>query len=331
MSFELPTFHEFLPVKLIYPAHIKTRTYDSTSQVSTIRELALSIKTHGLLQPIIVRPTNKGFEIVAGHRRFLACKYLRWKKIAVCIKDLSDQEAFEVQIVENIQRCSLNCIEEGRAFNEYVNNYGWGGVTNLANKIMKSEQYISRRIQLLKLPSVIQGYLINDDISVSQASELLSLNENNLKIMVDRIISEDLSIREIRTIKKNIMEDFAYKNPIDYSTNKTTNFVRNRPTYTISTTSEDFMNESSNEEIIRNYNDTNQQLLLLKKVKLCLKISLSRMDNLIHEFEEIDTRQDPSSIIQEVLRNKLLNFRISLHSLLDDDIKLILKLRKNNL
>jgi ParB family transcriptional regulator, chromosome partitioning protein len=256
-------------MRLIYPAQVKTRTYDSDSQVSTIRELALSIKTHGLLQPIIVRPTNKGFEIVAGHRRFLACKYLRWKKIAVCIKDLSDQEAFEVQIVENLQRCSLNCIEEGQAFNAFVNHYGWGGVTNLANKIMKSEQYISRRIQLLKLPSVIQDYLIDDDISVSQASELLSLNENDRKMMIDRIINEDLSIREIRAIKKDINGDFASNNLLHYIPNKTANFVSNRPTYAIGTTSEDFMNDLSNKEIIRNYSDNNQQLLLLKKVKLC--------------------------------------------------------------
>ena len=83
-------------MRLIYPAQVKTRIYDSDSQVSTIRELTLSIKTHGFLQPIIVRPTNKGFEIVAGHRRFLACKCLRLKKIATIIGFSESNDNFDM-------------------------------------------------------------------------------------------------------------------------------------------------------------------------------------------------------------------------------------------
>ena len=142
MSFEYSSFQELLPLHIIHPAKIQTRSFDSEQQIYSIRELALSIKTHGLLQPIVVRPMENGFEIAAGHRRFLACKLLRWKKIPVCIQELSDKESLEVQIIENIQRCSLNCIEEGISFSLYVKDYGWGGVTDLAFKINKSEQYV---------------------------------------------------------------------------------------------------------------------------------------------------------------------------------------------
>ena len=81
MSFEYSSFQELLPLHIIHPAKIQTRSFDSEQQIYSIRELALSIKTHGLLQPIIIRPMENGFEIAAGHRRFLACKLLRWKKI----------------------------------------------------------------------------------------------------------------------------------------------------------------------------------------------------------------------------------------------------------
>ena len=138
-------FEEYLALNQIRPAIIKVRSYDSDSQISSIGELASSIKTHGLLQPILVRPKVDYFEIVAGHRRYLACKFLRYKRIAVIIKDLSDIEAFEDQIIENIQRHSLNFIEEGQAFDQYVKNYGWGGVTKLSkNTIAKFVENRSR-------------------------------------------------------------------------------------------------------------------------------------------------------------------------------------------
>ena len=127
----------------------------STKQNKSVRELVLSIREHGLIQPITVRPMNSGFEVVAGHRRLKACKLLRWKRIPCTVRSLSDKAAFEIQLVENIQRESLDPIEEAESFKKYVLDYGWGGVSHLARVISKSEQYVSGRIQILRLPEGI--------------------------------------------------------------------------------------------------------------------------------------------------------------------------------
>lgn len=89
--------------------------------------LMLSIEDKGLLEPIIVRPAGDGFEVVAGMRRFEACKKLGWRRIPAHVVELTDREAFEVSLLENIQRETLNPIEEARAFRNYVEEFGYGG------------------------------------------------------------------------------------------------------------------------------------------------------------------------------------------------------------
>lgn len=101
-------------------------------------ELASSIKKIGLLQPILVRSIASNFEIVAGNRRFRACKILGWKKIACHIIELDDRQTFEVSLVENIQRKMLSPLDEAIAFKAYVSDFGWGGVSDLASRIGKS-------------------------------------------------------------------------------------------------------------------------------------------------------------------------------------------------
>jgi ParB family transcriptional regulator, chromosome partitioning protein len=325
MSFEYSSFQELLPLHIIHPAKIQTRSFDSEQQIYSIRELALSIKTHGLLQPIVVRPMENGFEIAAGHRRFLACKLLRWKKIPVCIQELSDKESLEVQIIENIQRCSLNCIEEGISFSLYVKDYGWGGVTDLAFKINKSEQYVSSRIQLLSLPKNIQQNIIDGKVNVSQALELVSLNEKDRNNVVDKILNDNLPVKKIIEIKQD-------SNNKSIDTSNVNNIIDNSITFKKDL--EDIEKETKligSEIDIYNPIDevkyiNRQKLLLLKKVKLCFKISLSKMDNLIHEYEDIGNKDNE---LKDDLKTDLLKFRIELHSLLDDDIKLISQFKKH--
>jgi len=102
------------------------------STIESVHELALSIKQNGLLQPIVVRATDKHFEIIAGNRRFKACKMLGLKKISCHIVELDDKSAFEISLIENVQRRSLNPVEEGLAFKRYVHEFGWGGISQLA-------------------------------------------------------------------------------------------------------------------------------------------------------------------------------------------------------
>ena len=135
-------------------------------------DLTNSIKRNGLLQPIIVRARDNMFEIVAGNRRYLACKILGWKKIVCHIVELDDKEAFEIALTENLQRRNLDPIEEAKAFKAYVNDYGWGGVSALASRIAKSPAYISKRLSLLHLSADMLESIRKYDVNPSVAEEI---------------------------------------------------------------------------------------------------------------------------------------------------------------
>ena len=158
----------------------------------------------GLGRAIINYPgfSPHGFEIVAGYRRFEACRSLRWRHIQSKIRELSDKQTYEIQLTENIQRQSFTPLEEAEAFKKYVDDFGWGGVSELASKIEKSEEYVSHRIQLLKLPSDAKKQLMQNMISVSQSLELLGVPSDEQAEMTRRIYDEKLTVKQIRSIKK---------------------------------------------------------------------------------------------------------------------------------
>jgi ParB family chromosome partitioning protein len=174
-----------------------------------IDELICSIRENGLLEPIIVRPLEKRFEIVCGHRRFEALKRLKWKKIPCIVKILDEKTAYEYQLVENLQRRSLNPIEEATAFKKYVDEYGWGSVTELARKIGKSQEYVSRRLSLLRLPKEVQEGVMKGKIPPSTASELVSI-PYNLQIELSRAIpTKKLSQKMVRELVMRIKKGAA--------------------------------------------------------------------------------------------------------------------------
>jgi|TARA_B100001142_G_scaffold86460_2_gene87975 ParB family chromosome partitioning protein len=211
------------------------------------RSLVKSITEHGLLQPILVRPVALGFEIVAGYRRFEACRSLRWRHIQSKIRELSDKQTYEIQLTENIQRKSLNALEEAEAFKKYVDDFGWGGVSELASKIEKSEEYVSHRIQLLKLPSEAKKQLIQNALSVSQSLELLGVPSEEQAEMAQRIYDDHLTVKQIRSIKKS-----KVKKDDDPRTTK-----------------------------------AEQSHRITKKTKLGLKMALSRIDSVANESQTI--------------------------------------------
>jgi ParB family chromosome partitioning protein len=143
-------------------------------------ELLLSVAEKGLVQPIVVRPLREedGFEVVAGNRRLQACKTLGLRKIPCHVIELDDKEAYEMSLVENLQRRTLNPIEEAKAFKSYVDEYGYGSETTLARTLGKSPSYVSRRIALLKMPANVQDRLLRG-AKVSLTQELFSLNEDD--------------------------------------------------------------------------------------------------------------------------------------------------------
>jgi ParB family transcriptional regulator, chromosome partitioning protein len=170
-----------------------------------VEELAESIKNVGLLQPIIVRVNDAhSFEIVAGYRRFNACKKIGWRKITCHVVELDDKTAFEVSLIENVQRQTLNPIEEGLAFRNYVNKFGWGGVSDLAEKISKSPGYVSKRIRLVELPDSVIDLLSKCEISISAAEELLPISSRGEQTKIAIVIrNKKLPLRKVRQLVKN--------------------------------------------------------------------------------------------------------------------------------
>jgi len=143
------------------------------------------------------------YEIVRGHRRYKACKALGWKKILCHIIDANDKEAYEISLMTNIQRKLLTPIEEAQAFDKYLSNYKWGGITELAERIGKSRSYIYRRLSLLEFPSDIITAISNSNIDPSIIEELAAIKDETLKEKLSEdAIENKYSCMQIRQIRK---------------------------------------------------------------------------------------------------------------------------------
>jgi ParB family transcriptional regulator, chromosome partitioning protein len=179
--------------------------------MSHIEELAVSVKSKGLLQPIIVRTQEDvGFEIIAGNRRYYACKSLGWRKITCHIVEMDDKEAFEISLIENIQRKTISPIEEAKAFKIYVSDFGWGGASELALKLGKSVSYVTKRIALLELPGDIIDAIAKCAIPASIAEELYSVKDDSKQSQLAELVSKrHLSLRKVREMVKDLETDDA--------------------------------------------------------------------------------------------------------------------------
>ncbi|HJR84118.1 MAG TPA: ParB/RepB/Spo0J family partition protein [Nitrososphaeraceae archaeon] len=182
---------------------------------NSTRELADSIGGIGLLSPILVRiKERRKFEVVAGNRRFKACKLLGWRKMPCYVVELDDRHAFEASIIENIHRNTLNIIEEGLAFRKYVNEFGWGSATELAKKLSKSPSYVSKRMRLLELPEDVLQLICESEMSVSTGEELLTIKDGVkqsefAKMVLNRSVSSK-KLRRVIQAEKSRIDDFDF-------------------------------------------------------------------------------------------------------------------------
>jgi len=296
---------EALPVKSIKPSTNPVREFDLVPD-NKVKELAESIRQHGLFHPILVRPVGRSFQIVAGNRRLEACKLLQWKHIPAKIKELTDKEAFEIQLTENIQRMTMNPIEEANAFKKYTNEFGWGGVSEIARMISRSEQYVSNRIQLLRLPQAIIDEISQNRLKVSHALEVINLEESEQKIINDAILSENLTVQEIRKITRNSKPNRREKGKELANAQGCQDWYR-----------------ESNVQAKSKTRSVIQQIKLLQKTQMCLRITLYRLDSLIHESTQKLNPTDHSNV-----NAILMQFRLRVHSMIDDNIRSIAELNK---
>ena len=170
---------------------------------NSLNELAESIKEYGIVQPVIVKKSIKGYELVAGERRTKAAKLAGLEKIPAIIKDFNDQEMMEIALIENIQREDLNPIEEAMAYDSFIR------ATNLtqeeiAKKFGKSRSYITNILGLLKLPESTKHYVEQNKISMSHARALSKLeDEEQIKRLAEKIVNEGLNVRAIENIARD--------------------------------------------------------------------------------------------------------------------------------
>ncbi len=170
----------------------------------SLLELSESIKQHGILQPLLVQDKKDYFEIIAGERRWRAAKMAGMKEIPVIIKKLSDREAVEISLIENIQREGLNPIEEALAFKRLLTEFHLKQ-DEVAERVSKSRTSVTNSIRLLKLDERVQQMVVDDMISTGHARALLSIEEHEKQYsLAQQIFDAKLSVRETEKLVKKI-------------------------------------------------------------------------------------------------------------------------------
>lgn len=184
-----------LKLSMIDPKSDQPRKYFDKE---ALEELAASIRENGLLQPILVREYGEGrYQIIAGERRFRACKLAEIEEIPAIILERDDRKVAELSLIENIQREDLNPVEEALAFKALCDEYGLTQ-EELAEKVGKSRSAIANSTRLLDLPKDVLEMVANGDISAGHGRTLLGLkNRENMLLLANKVVEYDLSVRQL--------------------------------------------------------------------------------------------------------------------------------------
>lgn len=187
-----------------------------------LSELAESISKHGLLQPLLVRPLPLGgYQIVAGERRYRACRMAGITEVPVIIRELGDTETMEIALIENLQREDLTPIEEALGYKVLIDEHGFSQ-EDVAQSVGRSRPAIANSLRLLKLPQSILDLVSDGKISAGHARALLTLEDEKLmQELAEEIIKKDLSVRQVEKICKQKpkpeKEEISEKKPSFYS------------------------------------------------------------------------------------------------------------------
>jgi len=182
-----------------------------------LADLMSSIKEHGVIQPIIVRKVLKGYEIVAGERRWRASKELTLETIPAVIKEFSDQQVMEIALIENLQREDLNSIEIANAYEKLMKSFRLTQ-EELAVRVGKSRPHVANLLRLLQLPRFVQEELMNGNLSMGHARSLITLDSEEKQLLyTNKIIEHGWSVRtleeKIQQEKENVSRETLKKKP----------------------------------------------------------------------------------------------------------------------
>ena len=190
-----------------------------TFDIESLNELAKSIKEYGVVQPIIVKKSIKGYELVAGERRTKAAKIAGLKKIPAIIKDFDDQEMMEIALVENIQREDLNPIDEATSISNIIKLRGYTQ-EEFANKFGKSRTYVTNILGLLKLPDEVKKLVEKRSLSMSHARVLSKIDDDEKVIdLAKKVITDSLSVHDLEKMSQEEKQvNNKSKNKSNYDT-----------------------------------------------------------------------------------------------------------------
>jgi ParB family chromosome partitioning protein len=190
-----------LPIEEIHPQRGQPRRHFDGGH---LEELAESIRNKGLLVPLIVRQGGSGYSIVAGERRWRAAQKAGLREVPAMIREMSDKEAFEVALIENIQREDLNPIEEAEAFKRLIEEHGLTQ-EELAARVGKDRSTVTNALRLLRLPESIKEAIVKARLSMGHARALLAIaDEGDLKKAAEKVIAENLSVRAAEALVQRL-------------------------------------------------------------------------------------------------------------------------------
>jgi ParB family transcriptional regulator, chromosome partitioning protein len=182
-----------LPVAAIHPSPRNPR-----QRMDSIAELAESLGAHGLLQPVVVRRRGAGYEVIAGHRRLEAARVLGWNEIAAVVRDETDDQAYILTLVENLQREDLSPKEEAAALEVLVRERGWS-TRQVGEAVKRSAMYVSRRLRVFEDP-VLAPRVLAEQLSVSTAEELLRVAPEQREDLAQQAVSQHWERPQVRAV-----------------------------------------------------------------------------------------------------------------------------------
>ncbi|WP_078593334.1 nucleoid occlusion protein [Evansella clarkii] len=216
--------HE-ISVSEIKPNRFQPRT---VFQEEKIEELAQTIKTHGIIQPIVVREQDGQYEIIAGERRWRAVQTLGWEEIPAIIKNFNDSQTASVALIENLQREGLTSIEEAAAYAKLIEIHNLTQ-ESLAQRLGKGQSTIANKLRLLNLPQSVQEALLDRSITERHARALIGLKEaEQQEKVLNKILTEELNVKQTEEFIKKLKEDKPKKKkPIRKGVSKDTRLAMN--------------------------------------------------------------------------------------------------------
>lgn len=185
-----------LPVASLQPHPRQPRRRFDEAQLD---ELAQSIASRGLIQPIVVRPHGHGYQIVAGERRWRAAQRAKLHDVPVVVRELDDAQTLEIALVENIQRADLNAIEEAQAYQRLARDYGHTQEA-LAEIVHKSRSHVANLLRLLELPEPVQARVIDGSLSMGHARALLGARD--VEGLAEQVVARGLSVRDTEKLTR---------------------------------------------------------------------------------------------------------------------------------